>query len=245
MAIITYTPYRTNTYKTNDVWRNTSTTGDAPLDQCLTIASDYASSVDYTAYITYLTSDNSYSYSSGGNWPSTIQTTSTIYPSNYYISDSITTFNYGYNIPISKKQAFRNKLKKQLRPDFTPANTDLLACNADPAEQKARELLRELITASEFRNYLRRGFITVKGKSGILYRIFGGYKHMTSYAKHDDGKYYKHEDICVVFNREMPMTDGVVMRLLLIENDEFSLRKLANVRNISPITTTKPITLVA
>jgi len=141
-----------------------------------------------------------------------------------------------------KKQEFRNRIRRQLAPEARPENEGLLRCNNDPAELKARGLLRELVGEKAFRDYLRRGFISVKGKSGLFYRIFGGTRHMTSYAKHDDGKFYPHEDICVVFcDRNLPLTDGVVMRLLLVENDEFALRRLANVRAMRPQTTSKPI----
>lgn len=141
-----------------------------------------------------------------------------------------------------KKETLRNRIRQQLTPDIRPENEHLLRCSNDPAELKARGLLREMIGMKAYRDYLRRGFITVRGKSGLHYRIFGGTRHMTSYAKHDDGKFYPHEDICVVFcDHNLPLTDGVVMRLLLVENDEFALRRIANVRAMRPQTTSKPI----
>lgn len=103
----------------------------------------------------------------------------------------------------------------------------LMNYNRNDDEQRARGLLREMIGDEEFRQYLRRGFIVVKGKSGMRYVVRGGYSTIACYTQDPDGKYRVKERLCLQFDHEMAHTDGVIMRKLYIENDEFYLRKIS------------------
>jgi hypothetical protein len=107
--------------------------------------------------------------------------------------------------------------------------------NDNPNEIRARELLRDLVGDAEFKRYLVRGFIMVRGKSGVLYKICGGYERVVSYTKGQDGKYHPFETFCVVFkNGKLPHTDWVVMRKILIDTDEFGFRKIAVIHRVDP-----------
>jgi len=160
---------------------------------------------------------------------------------NFSSVTSTSTYYYNYNYDyvtgasdFDKKTSHRNRIRRQLMPTEQPQNAALLACNSNPAELRARGLLREIIGAEEFRNYLRRGFVTVKGRSGMIYRVSGGHNVIYSYVRNSKGKYEKFESICVVFKDgvNLPYSDWVVMRILLVQNDEFALRKVANVSKV-------------
>ena len=136
--------------------------------------------------------------------------------------------------PLSKVDQFRAKIKGNLRPSIEATNGYLMDLNNDPAERRARQLLSDLISREEFRRYLVRGFIMVKGRSGLLYKIYGGYKQMVSYKQDPSGKYEPFESYCIVFrNSKLPATDWVIMRKLIIDNEEFKLHQLAVVHRMS------------
>ena len=141
-----------------------------------------------------------------------------------------------YPPEMLKKINFKEKLAANLRPNIDAKNGALMSLNADPAERRARRLLSDLISREEFRRYLVRGFIMVKGRSGILYKVSGGHKQIISYVKNKEtGKYEPFESFCVVFrDGSLPFTDGVIMRKLLIDTDEFRLNQIANVHKVSP-----------
>jgi hypothetical protein len=100
----------------------------------------------------------------------------------------------------------------------------------DP-EAKARGLLREMVGNEQFRNYVRKGFVTVKGASGIIYKV--SQDGIRSYARTPAGGYKQFEHICVVFRQALPPTDAVAMRLLLLRYDEFAMRARANVSRLN------------
>lgn len=134
--------------------------------------------------------------------------------------------------PDSRDQ-FRNRIRRQLAPNvITSRSADFWKQHHKESEQRARELLQSLITPEEYRKYLRKGFITVQGPSGMVYQIFGGHKMMKCFVKDKSGKLIWHEDICIVFSgpyHSLPYTDWVIMRKMMVENDEFGMRKTANI----------------
>jgi len=94
----------------------------------------------------------------------------------------------------------------------------------DGPEAKARLLLKRLVGDTAFRNYLKNGFLSYRGKSGKSYQIFPG-EGMTNVW--ENGR--PMEKLCVIFNDyDKPPTDSVVMRLLLLENSEDKFKKLSN-----------------
>jgi len=94
----------------------------------------------------------------------------------------------------------------------------------DIREMRARETLRTILGEEGFRNYVRNGFITVRARSGKSYQIFPSHG-MT--AVYQGGKMI--EKLCVVLSGNFPPTDSLIMRYLLILNDENDFRSHANV----------------
>jgi len=134
----------------------------------------------------------------------------------------------------TKEEELRDRLRANLRPGIVTRNRNLWGIELTEEEIRARTLLLELIGETAFRRYMRRGFIMVQGRSGTMYKVSGGNVMIVSYVRDAAGKYIPNEKFCVIFNYgNMPFTDGVIMRKLIIENDEFALRKRANVFKIS------------
>lgn len=132
---------------------------------------------------------------------------------------------YGNLVPLLPTERLRARIRANM--GAAGASRCLNMVKRGDPEDNARGLLREMVGAEQFRNYVARGFVTVKGSSGIVYKL--SQNGITSYARTKDGRYKKFENICVVFQKAMPPTDAVVMRLLLLRNDEFATRARANV----------------
>jgi hypothetical protein len=85
--------------------------------------------------------------------------------------------------------------------------------------------LRERITESEFRKYLKYGFIVVRGKDNKMYQIFRNKSHIKVYK---NGKLV--EEICVrIKDPKIPKTDNVIAFKTILETSEDQLRTMANV----------------
>lgn len=94
----------------------------------------------------------------------------------------------------------------------------------DIREIRARQTLRRVIGEDKFRDFIRKGFISVRGKSSKTYQIFPGHGITNVYI---GGKML--EKLCVVLTGNFPPTDSLIMRYLLILNNEDQFRSLANV----------------
>ena len=92
----------------------------------------------------------------------------------------------------------------------------------DIREIRARETLRRVLGDKQFMNFMKKGFVSVKAKSGLIYQIFPGHGITNVY---NNGK--KIERLCVVFSRSFADTDSLIMRYLLILNNEERFRSLA------------------
>jgi len=141
-------------------------------------------------------------------------------------------------IPPSREEKLRAQIQANLRPHLLRAartdsdHTALMSQNNDMAEQRARLLLRDMIGEEAFRQYLKRGFITCQGPSGIRYRVTGGQNKIVAYMKNAQGRYVPFEELCIVVTEPMPFTDWVIWRKLMCEGDEFALRKIANITKL-------------
>lgn len=101
-------------------------------------------------------------------------------------------------------------------------------CDISEAEWKALETLREMITETEFRRYLKDGFILVRSKSGAVYQIPRDKSHTKVWK---DGKLL--EEICVrLTDRNCPPTDNVIAFKVVIESDEEAFRSMGNIYNM-------------
>ena len=102
--------------------------------------------------------------------------------------------------------------------------------NTQESERIALETLREMISEQEFRNYLKYGFILVKGQSGRIYQISQHNQHTKVW---DRGVLV--EEVCVRINRQIgvPPTDNVIAFKVMIETSEELFKSRGNVYNTS------------
>jgi hypothetical protein len=99
--------------------------------------------------------------------------------------------------------------------------------NADGPERVALDTLREMISEADFRQYLRGGFVIVRGRSGRVYQIFRDRQHTKIY---DGGRLV--EELCVGIKPAVPKTDNVIALMVMAQANEDELRAAANVYNM-------------
>jgi hypothetical protein len=92
----------------------------------------------------------------------------------------------------------------------------------DIREQRARETLKRVVGERKFINFLKSGFLSVKAKSGLVYQIFPGHGITCVF---DQGKLV--DRLCVVLQGGFPPTDSLIMRYLMILNNESQFRSYA------------------
>lgn len=111
-----------------------------------------------------------------------------------------------------------------------------LVLSINEREMRARAMLCRLIGDDRFRRYVAHGHVSLRAKSGRVYQIFPG---------HGITKVYllgvPVEKLCVVLIGDFPATDSVVMRYLLILNDEDDFRRRANVSPLNRVANASPI----
>jgi hypothetical protein len=119
-----------------------------------------------------------------------------------------------------KKNQIRNNLTIIVKSRANPI------CNVPKNELAAIETLREMITETEFRKYIKHGFILVRGLSGRVYQIFRNKEHTKVWEK---GKLV--EEVCVRIKRNLkvPPTDNVIAFRTMVLCDEGEFKKLGNV----------------
>ena len=81
---------------------------------------------------------------------------------------------------------------------------------------------RVIVGEQKFRNFLKTGFVSVKAKSGLVYQIFPGHGVTAVY---DQGQMV--DRLCVVLTGNFPPTDSLIMRYIMILNNEQQFRGLA------------------
>lgn len=92
----------------------------------------------------------------------------------------------------------------------------------DPREFRARETLLRVLGDEKFKRFMRNGFVSVRAKSGLVYQIFPGHGITNVYQNGEQT-----ERLCVVLKGDFPPTDSLIMRYLLILNDERDFRNHA------------------
>ena len=112
-----------------------------------------------------------------------------------------------------------------IAPDFcqTMATQQPLTVSTEE-ERVAMEALRESLTENEWRRYLTRGFILVRGSSGKRYQIFRDKWHTKVW---DKGKVVS--EICARISGAVPPTDNVIAFKAMIEADEGQFERIGNV----------------
>ncbi len=106
----------------------------------------------------------------------------------------------------------------------------------DQREERARETLRMMLGEDKYRRFLARGFVAIRAKSGLVYRLFPGYRQVEVYKL---GVLI--EKLCIVLRGDFPPTDWLIMRYLLVLNDEADFRKRANLNRIGAHARVEPL----
>jgi hypothetical protein len=96
----------------------------------------------------------------------------------------------------------------------------------ESSERTALETLREIISESEFRKYLRYGFILIKGQSGNVYQIFRNKSHTRVWR---NGKVIEEVCVRIKYDQNVPPTDNVIAFRQIIQTSETEFKKLGNV----------------
>jgi hypothetical protein len=102
-----------------------------------------------------------------------------------------------------------------------------------------------VIGEAKYRDFLRTGAVAVKAKSGLVYRIRPGHDLTEVY---DRGRMV--ERLCVVLDGQFPPTDSVIVRYLLVLNNEKLFRSKANVMSpaasqVAPISDARSLVEIA
>lgn len=92
----------------------------------------------------------------------------------------------------------------------------------DLREICARQTLLRVLGEQDYRKFLKNGFVSVRGKSGLIYQIFPAHGITNVYNRGE-----MVERLCVVMMGNFPPTDSLIMRYLLILNDEQDFRRHA------------------
>lgn len=115
------------------------------------------------------------------------------------------------------KDLIRKRIAPRIYTHATP-----LGFTKDLREIRARETLHRVLGEEKYKAFLRKGFISVMAKSGLVYQIFPG---------HGITKVYNRgvmiDRYCVVLQGNFPPTDSIIMRYLLLLNNEEQFKSFA------------------
>jgi len=161
-------------------------------------------------------------------WKSDATSTATTYTLNDWVKD------VGYyrwdkgeaewiSKPVDPMQRMREIIRSRQAPTILVARHGAGNPN-DDREFRARETLRRMIGDGAFLRFLRKGFVSVRAKSGRVYQIFPGHKSTVCW---ENGKPIK--SMCVILQGGFAPTDELIMRYILITTDEEDFWKRGNV----------------
>lgn len=128
---------------------------------------------------------------------------------------------------VAPGDRLRQIIQTRMAPVFHRSRTSM-SIAMDVREERARQTLRRIIGDQAYRKFMRNGFITVVPKSGLTYRIYPGCGITDVY---DRGIMV--DRLCVVLEGNFPPTDSLLMRYLLILNDEGEFSKYAIKHRVS------------
>lgn len=129
------------------------------------------------------------------------------------------------DIQCTKNDYITHSIRSNLYPSIESRSFTIR--KVSPAEERAIEMLREMITEAEFQKYLKYGFILVKGQSGDIYQIFRQERHTKVWR---NGQCI--EEICVRL-KGVPYTDHVVAFKVMIESSEIEFKSFGNVYKLA------------
>lgn len=134
-------------------------------------------------------------------------------------------YRWDEGVPVRPQKTAKQKLREILKSRHAPAvisRAKPVGHATDEREMRARETLRRVVGDDKYQNFLRTGWVSVKAKSGLVYQIFPGHGITAVY---DRGKMI--DRLCVVLNGNFPPTDSLIIRYLLILNNEKMFRSKA------------------
>jgi len=114
--------------------------------------------------------------------------------------------------------SFKPLIKELMHMRVTPriyTHANPLGFTKDLREIRARETLHKVLGDDGYKSFLKKGFISVMAKSGLVYQIFPGGDFTKVYNRGIMIDRY-----CVVLQGGFPPTDSLIMRYLLILNNE-------------------------
>jgi hypothetical protein len=122
------------------------------------------------------------------------------------------------------KQRRRPKLLNHRGKEIRSEHKGTQWSNVPPEELVALQLLRKMVSPEEFKRYLKHGFVSVKGPSGLTYQI-GKHANIVVWDKDE-----KIATLCVHLKDwyNKPPTDEVVAKMIIAECDEPDLWKRSN-----------------
>ena len=209
-------------------------TGNLRLDNLLVTSGSTASTTN-TIYIRDQTINGPYRINTSTGSSNTVWRFHNVMINGPVIQSTINTATTGWVwTPETEAQKARARLRNQMQPDLTEMFGHQIRAtkgqadfrNSRANELLALQLLRQMVTSEVFRKYLRYGFVTVRGPSGLTYVI-----DRSSYFIRvmDSGEMIA--NLCVVLrDNSIPPTDGVVAKMLICECDEADIWERANVR---------------
>lgn len=127
-----------------------------------------------------------------------------------------------WNVPLASPQMRLRDIIRSRQAPLVITSRKPMPTATDVREMRARETLLRVLGEDKFKRFLKHGFVSVKAKSGLVYQIFPGHGITNVY---EEGE--KVERLCVVLRGSFPPTDSLIMRYLLILNDERDFRSHA------------------
>jgi len=139
-------------------------------------------------------------------------------------NSTATYWQWGCDEPIIQKtpvDRLREVIERRCAPAIFTRRKSIVV-NADERELRARETLRRVIGDEKYQSFMKNGFVSAKARSGLVYQIFPGHGIT---AVFDKGIMI--DRLCVVLRGDFPPTDSLIVRYLMILNNEQQFRGLA------------------
>lgn len=129
---------------------------------------------------------------------------------------------YAY-IPPTPEQQLKQIIRERYAPAVHTGRYRSVRKTEDVPERRARETLRKIIGEEKYRLFLKKGYVCATNrKSGNTYQLFPGYQKTKLFQNN------KHVDtLCVVLRGDFPPTDSLIVRYLMVLNNEAEFLKLA------------------
>jgi len=147
-----------------------------------------------------------------------INVTGTLAYNNIAYTGTDGTYYWGLDPAAVKRSKFKSNLLVQVKSRACPI------VGVSPEERKAIETLREVISESDYRKYVKHGFLMVRGSDGDLYQVYRDRSHTKVWH---DGKII--EEVCVrIKDSNVPPTDNVIAFKTLIEIHAEGFKAMGN-----------------